>query len=193
MSRRTKFLIAALFLVLLGIPLGYVCYSWRVPDPLRFRIVAHEFERDLDFGGSWNWYYIEVRNTSAIPVYLYTGILYRDSATARTQGQHLSLLQEADYPKPAELYGPVRVPAHGSWRGKAFLLRTEEGSPDLSAAHIVYYYDSHSRKATYELYHHLCELLPESMSETLHQGFNQSAQTAVESSFAKSIDTTPMQ
>ena len=40
MSRRAKLLIAALFLVLLGIPVVYAILTWSIDSPLRFRCVA---------------------------------------------------------------------------------------------------------------------------------------------------------
>ncbi|MEZ0275524.1 MAG: hypothetical protein ACAH88_11525, partial [Roseimicrobium sp.] len=84
MSRRTKFLITALFLALLCIPLGYAWVAWRPVNPLSFQVVGKQVVvQEEDLGGGENdpffirkgtvlerIYEIEVRNASAATIRL---------------------------------------------------------------------------------------------------------------------------
>jgi hypothetical protein len=66
MSRRTKLIIVALFLVLLGIPVWHVGRNWNPPSPLRFRLVSQQSMQD-ESGFQWEELEIEVLNTSTAP------------------------------------------------------------------------------------------------------------------------------
>jgi hypothetical protein len=70
MSRRTKLLITALFIVLLGIPLAYVALTWSPENPLRFSIVTQALPPAGDERPRERVLVVEVRNTSSVPVYL---------------------------------------------------------------------------------------------------------------------------
>jgi hypothetical protein len=82
MSRRSKLLITALFLVLLGIPAVYIALTWHAVDPFRFRYVGRGevVMRSVDpFGGGPEYpvvpISIEVQNISKHPAYLQSGYL----------------------------------------------------------------------------------------------------------------------
>ncbi|MEZ0276097.1 MAG: hypothetical protein ACAH88_14410 [Roseimicrobium sp.] len=69
MSRRTKLILAALFLILLAIPAVYVILTWSTPNPLRFRVVGYEEpSRVGQFRDSGKLHMI-VENTSGVPVH----------------------------------------------------------------------------------------------------------------------------
>ena len=77
MSRRTKLLIAALFLVLLGIPAVYAILTWRPENPLRFRLgTLHRSPESLADRQSHRRHgprtrvSVVVENTSAVPIYM---------------------------------------------------------------------------------------------------------------------------
>lgn len=67
MPRRTKLLITAIFLVLLGIPVTYIALIWHPPNPLRFRVVEESVEKHPR-GVSYHWMRMELRNTSDVTV-----------------------------------------------------------------------------------------------------------------------------
>jgi hypothetical protein len=77
MSRRTKLIIAALFLVLLAIPVGYVILTWSTPDPLRFRMVSYEDLSDGASGGYRGKLNLMVENTSSVPVHIHSAIVQK--------------------------------------------------------------------------------------------------------------------
>jgi hypothetical protein len=71
MSRRTKLLITAVFLVLLGIVAVYAVRLWTVKEPLRFRVVGVSRPvRGEPPHPEWRLvrYEIEVRNVTSVPV-----------------------------------------------------------------------------------------------------------------------------
>jgi hypothetical protein len=71
MSRRTKLITTALFLVLLAIPAAYVAFTWSPENPLRIRITSAGGNAPLTIQPLG--YYVlpvEVKNTSSTPVNL---------------------------------------------------------------------------------------------------------------------------
>jgi hypothetical protein len=71
MSRRTKLLITALFLVLLAIPAAYVAVTWRTPNPLRFHIVAYHEPSSPEAWPEYGKLDLMVENTSNLPVHFF--------------------------------------------------------------------------------------------------------------------------
>ncbi|QIF01964.1 hypothetical protein [Roseimicrobium sp. ORNL1] len=71
MSRRTKLIITALFLVLLVIPVVYVILSWNPHEPWRARLVAVQDHQ----GGEKKEVVIEVENISSVPLCIYIATL----------------------------------------------------------------------------------------------------------------------
>ncbi|QIF01988.1 hypothetical protein [Roseimicrobium sp. ORNL1] len=72
MSRRTKLLITALFLVLLGILAVYLFQSWKPENPLRFQVVSVTSPTPAT-GRQYHPYLLEftVTNTSRVPMTLH--------------------------------------------------------------------------------------------------------------------------
>jgi hypothetical protein len=68
MSQRTKIFIAALFLVLLGIPMLHIVFHWHPQNPLRFRVVGQHLETDAFTDETIKDLEIEVLNTSSTPL-----------------------------------------------------------------------------------------------------------------------------
>lgn len=62
MSRRTKYIIAALFLVLLTIPVVYLVLTWSPANPLRFRVEPSTYP---DTAGDFQ---VVIENTSSVTV-----------------------------------------------------------------------------------------------------------------------------
>jgi hypothetical protein len=80
MSRRTKLLITALFLVLLAIPVWHLVHTWHPANPLRFRQVGERLEKHPFGNGHDHWIQMEVRNTSDATVKFLVGT-FRESET----------------------------------------------------------------------------------------------------------------
>ncbi|QIF01966.1 hypothetical protein [Roseimicrobium sp. ORNL1] len=73
MSRRTKLIITALFLVLLAIPVVYAVLTWRPQNPLRFRQLGESVLRDETGKVYYSRKLLEVRNISVAPVLCLSG------------------------------------------------------------------------------------------------------------------------
>lgn len=73
MSRRTKLVIAAIFLLLLAIPVAYVALTWRTPNPLRFQVIRYHDPLKAEALGKIE---LRVENTSDLPVHLFPGFKF---------------------------------------------------------------------------------------------------------------------
>jgi hypothetical protein len=69
MSRRTKVIIAVLFLTLAAIPLVHTILTWHATEPLRFRLAGHELVQTGNFAPH-RILHLEVENTSSTKVML---------------------------------------------------------------------------------------------------------------------------
>jgi len=184
MTRRSKLLITALFLVLLGIPIGYVFYGWNIPDPLRFQMVAHKTEPEVPVPVTMHHLQIEVRNTSSVAVYLASGVLFRDKANAAMYNPWTSL------EPPDSLTGltldfngirePIYIPAHGTWRGRARGRRPNADVVDLSQLTMRYQYASPPRLEILRRYWSACLYLSDSIKQRFSVDAYQHATAPVE-------------
>jgi hypothetical protein len=73
MSRRTKLIITALFLLLLSIPVAYVALTWTTPNPLRFHVIRYQGPLNPDALGKMD---VRVENTGDLPVHLFPGFKF---------------------------------------------------------------------------------------------------------------------
>ncbi|MEZ0275526.1 MAG: hypothetical protein ACAH88_11535 [Roseimicrobium sp.] len=78
MSRRTKLIITALFLVLLGIPTVYVVLSWRPRDPIQFRFVEQYVQGDENSVPTYYRIILEAVNVSPWSIHLSEAVLTVD-------------------------------------------------------------------------------------------------------------------
>jgi hypothetical protein len=74
MSRRTKLIILAVFLVLLAIPTIYIALTWHPAFPLRF--VVESIDPEPMKGSSYRHLHVRVENTGPVPVHFYGGFMY---------------------------------------------------------------------------------------------------------------------
>jgi hypothetical protein len=142
MSRRTKIILTALFLVLLGIPAAYIVLTWRLENPLRFRVVGECLEHMPPYEGQLRVLTVEIENTSA--------------ATVGIRGCYLG--DAADTPKPILLgmmdglietegprLPPASIGAHGTVL-REFVF--EEGVPlDKPLHEVIVWYTWNTRMA----------------------------------------------
>jgi hypothetical protein len=86
MSRRTKFIILGIFLVLLAIPAVYAVLTWQPENPLHFRIVKDQGPQEafLPRSGLAQAFVVEVRNASSVPVELFGMLLYQQTSAAKS-------------------------------------------------------------------------------------------------------------
>ncbi|RBP36940.1 hypothetical protein DES53_11581 [Roseimicrobium gellanilyticum] len=189
MSRRSKLLITALFLVLLGIPIGYVLYGWNVPEPLRFRVVAHEVEPEVPVPETTHHLRIEVQNTSSVPVYLASGVLFHDKTAAAMYRPWMQLTsldsEDGLLPEFDGIREPVYIPAHGTWRGRARGRRPNADVVDLSQLTMRYQYASPPRLEILHRYWSACLYLSDSIKQRFDVEFYQRATAPVELSAAQ--------
>jgi hypothetical protein len=99
MSRRTKLLITALFLVLLAIPTVYITFTWNPQEPWRARIVEVQDEQ----GGEKKKLVIEVENISSVPLCIYIAVVEGPSAPP-----------DQSFPPSLEPLGPT-APSPPGW------------------------------------------------------------------------------
>jgi hypothetical protein len=179
MSRRAKLLITALLLVLLAIPIGHGFYLWRLPDPLRFRVVAHHKQIESSPDDILHRLVIEVRNTRAVPVYIISGAFYEDAAGAG-RGMPWGDIQRPDNPRLGELDYFIEIPAHGVWRGEVRVSTSEQALPDYGQTRILYGYASVFKVEVLHGYGRLCLHLPDSVGRRLYIEPTQYAETSLE-------------
>ncbi|QIF01951.1 hypothetical protein [Roseimicrobium sp. ORNL1] len=114
MSRRTKLIIAALFLVLLAVPAAYVALTWHPAFPLRFHLESIDSE-PLEEDPRYRGLRVRVENTSPIPVHICGGMLYTNFGIPVFGGPEglLLPLEFRDGIPSRNPDEPVIVPAHG--------------------------------------------------------------------------------
>ncbi|MEZ0275296.1 MAG: hypothetical protein ACAH88_10360 [Roseimicrobium sp.] len=112
MSRRTKLLITALFLVLLGIPTAYVARTWHPENPLRFHLDEESREPDpFDPKEDHRVLKITIENTSNTPVCVLDALLiFRDAKSGTEQAVGWASL---DRVLGGRAIVPVHVPPKG--------------------------------------------------------------------------------
>jgi hypothetical protein len=161
MSRRTKLTITTLFLVLLGIPVVYLAFTWSPVEPLRFRLLSlHPLPADT----SRELLEIEVTNTSAVPIHLFMAVLQRDSATGGVE-EVLALSASKGHsasPSAATTGGSssIRIPAHSTVKCEAEIdhVANVQGSARMNHTWI-----SHPKYLTYKMVIGLYPYVPESL------------------------------
>lgn len=80
MSRRTKLLFLAVFLVLLAIPAAYVALTWHPAFPLRFHLESID-EKLVEDDPRYRSLRIRVENASSIPIQFHGGSLLTNFPT----------------------------------------------------------------------------------------------------------------
>lgn len=122
MSRRTKLIITALFLVLLGIPSIYIPITWRPETPLRIHLVDIHEQNEIKEGQPHRSVEIEVENTSMVPIHLGSITIHRETGTEHPDLPIgvVELASASTYPT-RDIDGHPIIPAHGRWRGKVLV------------------------------------------------------------------------
>jgi hypothetical protein len=102
MSRRTKRIILASFLLLLSATVGTIILTWTTPNPLRFRAIeCHNASSPGQTFQTWKVRMV-VENVSHIPVYLFEAELRKPQPHMKSRKLHPAF---APVPKP--IIGPV--------------------------------------------------------------------------------------
>ncbi|MEZ0275295.1 MAG: hypothetical protein ACAH88_10355 [Roseimicrobium sp.] len=165
MSRRTKLIITAIFLVLLGIPLAHVFWSWRPENPLCFSIVAQTLPSFGHGPFRERVLVVEVRNTSHVPVYLSDAKLLAFNPSRGRRHVFVELEKFLLGPGSTSAYDPFKprlapIPPGG-------IRRTEVHVPDDAASQfhhtaptIDYVYFSETKHTAFDLSRWLMEKVP---------------------------------
>jgi hypothetical protein len=131
MSRRTKLLIAALFLVLLSIPVGYILLTWSPANPLRFRLIGPEPSAGQVVNET-TWYEIEVRNTSCVDIQMFdTNVISLDPTGKPLRS--IGTLQTRTT-SPLYYWGYTSVPAYGTIRSRTLI--ADQDIPYITAGDV---------------------------------------------------------
>jgi hypothetical protein len=158
MSRRTKLIITALFLVLLGIPTIYVVLTWHAVNPLRFRLVSpppkpgDDRPRTMEF---------EVENTSAASIHVLIALWDESPEPGKLGALRGSLLSRLN-PGPDGLVR-LTVPARSTLRfvSEIEYMSDTEGL-HVESAQIQYGWFSHPKYLTSRALDWISSFLPES-------------------------------
>lgn len=80
MSRRTKLLVTAVFLMLLAVPVAYIFLTWHPENPLRFEVVEHApgMETEVDTESAYTTIYVKITNTSSSTIHTYSDFVLND-------------------------------------------------------------------------------------------------------------------
>ncbi|RBP36931.1 hypothetical protein DES53_11572 [Roseimicrobium gellanilyticum] len=172
MSRRTKLIILALFLVLLAIPMAYVTLTWRPVDPLRFRMLNIETPSKFHpLEVAHRVLYLEVENTASTTVRMGSAMIMHGAEVHEIQprtGKRTILLDRVvNGAISTDMMEDVVLPPRGRWQGRIHLPFTVEETWPLEESAVGYNYVSSSRHRVLSWYRSLRLLLPKSWSKQL--------------------------
>ncbi|RBP36949.1 hypothetical protein DES53_11590 [Roseimicrobium gellanilyticum] len=158
MSRRKIYLLMALFVLLVGIPATYICFTMYPRNPLRFRLVGVHPTTDHSYFR--NVVQMEVINTSPVPVRLTAATVRGGSlptgpiltSFGEIVHTHVSGRVDAD----GTLYPGARIlsESYGTW--------PEGVKPDQHNIHVLYLSHSSTEGKISALYWSIVTRLPES-------------------------------
>jgi hypothetical protein len=157
MSRRTKLLVTAVFLVLLAVPAVYLVLSWAPPSPLRFRVLSERVEHS---GKPVKILEIEVLNTSGITPVEFEGALWGVSP-GESHGEMIAFLYT-----DAEIDGPQYIYPHSPNRytavlgGEGYLADPSHLDIPIRKISVDYRWASRTKSWVMKARNHLCMLLP---------------------------------
>ena len=165
MSRRTKLIILALFLVLLAIPTAYLALTWSPDNPLRFRLVSQKISVDDPF--KHLSMQVEVQNTESVAIYLNEvefSARWKPGASGDTVlpvfAQRL-LLHESGSPA----HWPYIIAPNSSHQFTTGVDGYDEKTVDMDSAEIRYEFRSDSKHCATELYDRIFRHIPESIGQ----------------------------
>jgi hypothetical protein len=173
MSRRTKLIITAIFLVLLSIPAIHLARIWHPKNPLRFQLAEHAegWESDPPSVGTYTTIYIKVTNTSAASIYLDTAELMSDDTPPGENPSmgYLHLMLPKDLESHVKAGGELMIPPHGTLYADCRV--HPQHMPALRATHrtgatVSSIWDTSSRLSFESACHWLRRHLPEAMRPT---------------------------
>jgi hypothetical protein len=168
MSRRTKFLITALFLVLLAIPVAYVAYTWEPANPLRVRVLRIDTPSVHSGEPSHRMVHLEMRNSSsAATIRLgYAGVFHKSgNAFIVTSLDEFIVSPEELVEFGGALLASshkkeVVIPPQGSFLVRAHLPLSEAETGPLEDCTVAYGYSSTTRFRILRFYRGMADLLP---------------------------------
>ncbi|RBP36961.1 hypothetical protein DES53_115102 [Roseimicrobium gellanilyticum] len=118
MSRRTKLIIAAIFLALLGIPAIHIVHVWHPENPLRFQMVEEVpwMWSDPPVATHFKTIFVKVTNISETPIYMASATLMRMQSALgqRPDIGSINLMRPPEMERTFGAYDSLRVPPHGS-------------------------------------------------------------------------------
>ncbi|RBP36946.1 hypothetical protein DES53_11587 [Roseimicrobium gellanilyticum] len=166
MSRRIKFLILALFLVLLAIPLVHLFLTWSPANPLRFQVLSQRNLPEQPGSLVHRELHIEVRNTSSTAIRLAYAVFFHHRELTRSPYGRLELQPETAERSmaSAELPEEILIPAGGVWRERALVSWHKTETADPSDLVVGYGYMSSTRYLLVDWYWSLSSLVPDSWS-----------------------------
>ncbi|MEZ0276077.1 MAG: hypothetical protein ACAH88_14310 [Roseimicrobium sp.] len=163
MSRRTKYIIAALFLVLLTVPVVYLFLTWSPERPLRFRLLTPQPK----LGEIWTQRCtFEIENTSAVSIYLLKAG-WEEVSDPGMQDTYYGSLLNVSHPG---LTGPgfygsqaLELAPHSTVRVESDMGFDPFGGPEVERAMIHHSWVSHPKYVACAMLDDLFTQLPKSL------------------------------
>jgi hypothetical protein len=141
MSRRTKLILLATFLVLLCIPATYLSFTWRPENPLRVRLISQEMPAKQD-PFSYSAMEIEVENTSSVPIQLSDSEFRARWKPGANDGSLRPVSLQSILLRPPDdmLHWPLTLPARSSQRFSIGI--NDYDKLDMHSAEILFEFQS---------------------------------------------------
>jgi hypothetical protein len=175
MSRRTNLIIAAIFLVLLAIPVAYIALTWSPKNPFRVRLISMEMPEEQDPFKAMTMH-MEVENTSSVSIHFGDAAFRarrKDGAKSAPIFQRILLYSQDDPDRWMYTIAP-----HSRRRFSAEVTDYDHATVDLDSAEMVYLYESHTKRRIVELLSRALEYGPDWFKEHLPEIFSDSDQSA---------------
>jgi hypothetical protein len=167
MSRGTKLLITALFLVLPSILTIYAALTWHLRNPLRFRIlsVKHQPQPTRDGYFMVAEIELEVINSSSTPVELCSTRFHREEGdTTRQVGR---IYEESGTVLEGHIDRERMLSGNGRFHFKGWT-RWPKGEPlDHDNLRVEYEFMSRTKSELWKTYWSLCKLIPETWRDSM--------------------------
>jgi hypothetical protein len=170
MSRRTKLLITALFLVLLAIPAVYVIATWSVEHPLRFRCISALPEEMVQRSSSLPPqpmvpFIFEVRNTKSYPVHFHGVSVRAYNPKSPMPGKYdpmdyrmRDVRDKSIWAAPMVYLGVI--PAHGTTCFEILVSPDRAAKFESGEIKLAYHWASRPRKLAWDVHNWVVRRLP---------------------------------
>ncbi|QIF01955.1 hypothetical protein [Roseimicrobium sp. ORNL1] len=175
MSRRTKLIILAVFLVLLAIPAAYVALTWSPKDPLRVRLISMDMPGEQDPFKQMTMR-MELENTSTVPIFV-GDVVFRARRKTGVNGDPMFQRIYLFSPDGSSNWFHTIAP-RSTQLFSADVTGYDQATVDMDSAEMVYLYESDTEHRINELWSRGIERVPYWITKHLPEPLSDSDQAA---------------